>query len=170
SAEFAREDGDTTASRIRGSAQSNYDVTDRFYALGFAEIERDRFSGFRYETEVGAGVGYRVFDSDDMSFDVEIGPAFRHSAIRGGGDNNRLFARASALFNYEISDNETLSNATQVSGDSGQFRIEDTLALTATVINDLAARISFNIRYNSNPPAGAEKTDTTTKAQLVYAF
>ncbi len=170
SGEFARESGSTTASRVNGGVQSNYDITDRFYALGFAEVERDRFSGFRYETEVALGVGYRVIDTDDLSFDVELAPGYRHGAIRGGGTDNKAFIRGSALLNYKISDTATLTNEATVSGESGQVRAENTLALTATVVSDLAARLSFNIRYNSNPPAGAEKTDTISKAQLVYAF
>lgn len=150
--------------------QSNYDITNKFYALGFAEVERDKFSGFRYETEIALGVGYRVIDKDNLSFDVELAPGYRHGAIRGGSSENKVFIRGSALLNYKISDTATLTNEATVSGESGQVRAENTIALTATVVSDLAARLSFNIRYNSNPPAGAEKTDTISKAQLVYAF
>lgn len=170
SGEFAREDGNTTASRIKAGAQTNYDINNRFYALGFAEVERDRFSGFEYETELGIGVGYRVIDDADLSFDVELGPAYRHSELDTGGTDNRLFARGTAIVQWQISDNARLANETMIEGDSNQVRVEDTLSLTATVIANLAARFSFNIRYNSNPPAATEKTDTVTKAQLVYAF
>ena len=170
SGEFAREDGNTTASRINAGAQSNYDISDRFYALGFAEVERDKFSGFRFETEAGAGVGYRVVDTDDLSFDVELAPGFRHSEINGGGNDNKFFVRGSALLRYRVSDTATLANETLVSGESNQVRIEETASLTVTVISNLAARISFNIRYNSNPPAAAKKTDTVTKGALIYTF
>ena len=168
--EFARENGNTTASRLNAGVQSNYDISEKFYALGFGEIERDKFSGFRHEEEAGLGAGYHVVDTDKLSFDVELSAGFRRGAIRGGGNENKFSVRGAALVDYKISDTATLTNETVVSGDSGQFRAEDTLSLTATVISNLAARVAFNIRYNSNPPAGAKKTDTITKAQLVYAF
>ena len=170
SGEFARESGSTTASRLNAGIQSNYDIDEKFYALGFAEIERDKFSGYRHEEEVGLGAGYRIFDTDDVSFDVHLAATYRHGAIRGGGSDNKFAMRGGALLEYQISDTAKLTNETVVSGDASQFRAEDTLALTATVISDLAARLSFNLRYNSNPPAGAKKTDTLSKAQLVYTF
>jgi putative salt-induced outer membrane protein len=168
--EFARENGNTTASRLNAGVQSNYDISERFYALGFAEIERDTFSGFRHEEDVGLGAGYHVIETANLSFDIELAAGFRHGAIRGGGSENKFSVRGTALVDYQISDSASLTNETLVSGDAAQFRAEDTLSLTATVVSNLAARISFNIRYNSNPPAGAKKTDTITKAQLVYAF
>ena len=170
SGEFARENSNTTATRLNAGVQSNYDISEKFYALGFAEIERDKFSGFRHEEELGLGAGYRVVDTEQLSFDIEVSAGFRHGAIRGGSSENKFAMRGVALVDYQISDTATLTNETVVSGDSGQFRAEDTLSLTATVISALAARLSFNIRYNSNPPAGAKKTDTLSKAQLVYAF
>ena len=170
SGEFAREDSKTTALRINAGVQSNYDISDRFYALGFTEVDRDEFSGFHYEAEVGAGVGYRVVDIGDVSFDVELAPGYRYGAIRGDRTENEFYVRGSALVQYNISDTATLANETIVAGDGGQIRAEDTLSLTATVVSKLAARLSFNIRYNSSPPAGVKKTDTITKAQLVYAF
>lgn len=170
SGEFARENGSTTASRLNAGVQSNYDISEKFYALGFAEIERDKFSGYRHEEELGLGVGYHVFDTETLSFDIELSAGYRHGAIRGGGSDNKVSMRGAALLAYQISDTAKLTNEAVVSGDAGQFRAEDTLALTATVISDLAARLSFNIRYNSNPPAGAKKTDTLSKAQLVYSF
>ncbi len=170
SGEFAREDGNTTASRVNAGVQSNIDINDRFYALGFADVERDRFSGYRYEAELGVGVGYRVIDRDNLSLDVELAPGYRHGEIRGIGNENRAYVRGTVRVEYQISDNATLSNETLIAGDSDRVRIEDTLALTATIINNFAARLSFNIRHNTNPPAGAEKTDTVSKAQLVYGF
>jgi putative salt-induced outer membrane protein len=170
SGEFAHENRNTTASRLNAGAQSNYDINDKFYALGFAEVERDKFSGFRHEEEAGVGVGYRIFNTDQLSFDVEASTSFRHGAIRRGGSDNKLFARGVALIEYQISNTAKLANKTVISGEKGQFRAEDTLSLTATVISSLAARLSFNIRYNSSPPAGTKKIDTISKAQLIYAF
>ena len=170
SGEFVREKDKTTAARINGKAQSNYDISNRFYALGFAEVERDKFSGFRYETEIALGLGYRIINMEQLSLEIELAPAFRHGAIKAGGNNNKMFARGSAMLEYNISDTATLTNESAVSGQSGQFRAENTLALTATLVSSLAARISFNIRYNSHPPARIKKTDTISKVQLVYGF
>ena len=54
--------------------------------------------------------------------------------------------------------------------DNERVKIEDTMAVTSTLIRDLAARISVNARHNTSPPAGVKRTDTLSKVSLVYAF
>ena len=54
--------------------------------------------------------------------------------------------------------------------DSQSNTIESTTALTTRLSGALAARASFNIRTESDPPLGREQTDTTTRAALVYSF
>jgi putative salt-induced outer membrane protein len=43
-------------------------------------------------------------------------------------------------------------------------------SVTVQLIGHVAGRLSLDVQNNSAPPAGAEATDTTTKASLVYAF
>ncbi|MEO0499919.1 MAG: DUF481 domain-containing protein, partial [Pseudomonadota bacterium] len=43
-------------------------------------------------------------------------------------------------------------------------------AATATILGDLAARLSFDIMHETDPPPTQENTDTITRASLVYEF
>jgi putative salt-induced outer membrane protein len=43
-------------------------------------------------------------------------------------------------------------------------------ALTAKLTDILAARVSFEVRNESNPPFGREATDTATRFSLVFGF
>jgi len=171
--DFAREKKTTTANRLQVSAQTNYDVAkDKLYVLAFAQFDRDRFSGFRYEAEAGPGLGYRVYDTDELALSVELSSGYRHSEVRlAGGSDNNVFVRASGRFEYKLSDNAKLANELFVSGDSDRTKIENTFSVTSTLVRNLAARISFNARHNTNPPSiGIKKTDTLSKVSLVYAF
>ena len=49
-------------------------------------------------------------------------------------------------------------------------RIEDTVAVTSKLIGNLAGRASFNVRFNTDPPADIKGTDTLTKLSIVYEF
>jgi putative salt-induced outer membrane protein len=169
---LARENKATTAERIQAIAQTNYDISkDKFYVLAFAQYDRDRFSGFRYEAEVGPGLGYRFIYTEKLTFSLEFSPGYRHGELRLTGRNDdKFFARGTSTIEYKLSDNARLSNETLVTGDASRVKIENTFAVTSTLIRSLAARISFNYRTNSNPPAGVEKTDTLSKVSLVYSF
>ena len=44
------------------------------------------------------------------------------------------------------------------------------VALTASVSTSISARVSYNVRYDTNPADGFEDTDTALKVALVYGF
>jgi putative salt-induced outer membrane protein len=171
--DLAREKNVTTAERIEVGAQTNYDISkDKLYVLAFAQYDRDRFSGFRYEAEFGPGVGYRLVYTERLKISLEISPGYRHSEVRLTGRNDdNIFIRGTSAVEYKLSDNAKLANEFFVSGDSDRVKIENTFSVTSTLIRNLAARISLNVRNNSNPPvAGVKKTDTLSKVSLVYTF
>ena len=49
-------------------------------------------------------------------------------------------------------------------------QIENSIALTASMFKSFSARMSFNVRYDTNPADGFEDTDTALKVALVYSF
>ena len=71
---------------------------------------------------------------------------------------------------WEINETTSLSEVVVAYFDSQSNTIESTTALTTRLSGALAARASFNIRTESDPPLGREQTDTTTRAALVYSF
>jgi putative salt-induced outer membrane protein len=170
--DLSQENGQTTAERAEVAAQTNYDIAkDKFYVLGFTGYRRDRFSGFRYEAEVGPGVGYRFVRNNRLEFFVEFAPGYRHGEVSGSGrDDDLIFARGTINIAYQLSDNAKLANEALLTGDAQRLKTENTFSVTSTLIRSLAARVSLNMRYNSNPPIGVRKTDTLTKVSLVYAF
>jgi len=170
--DLARENGVIRSERIEVGAQTNYDLSkDKFYLIGFAQYRRDKFSGYRYEAELGPGVGYRFVYTDRLTFALEFASGFRHGELPGAvGDDNLLFARGTGTVDYQISDHAKLSNETLITGDNQRVKIEDTLSVTSSLISDIAVRVSLNARYNSNPPVTVKKMDTLSKVALVYAF
>lgn len=170
--EFAEDNGTTTAQRILGSAESRYDVQERLFVFGFLEYDDDRFSGFKYEVEGVFGAGYKIIDKSDMRLFVQAGPGYRISKLSGvaGTTDDRFLVRGSSEFEYDISDSTTLTNLSTLTWDDTRTTLENTLALTNDLFGSLSTRISFNVRYNSDPPALTRKTDTLTKVSLVYGF
>lgn len=169
--EFADDNGVTTAQRILGTAESRMDIRDGLFVFGFLEYDDDRFSGFKYEVESALGVGYKLIDDSKMRFLVQSGVGYRFSKLSGLGTNqDELVIRGSADFEYDITDSMNLTNVSVVTWDSERTTLENTIAVTNDLIADLSSRISFNVRYNSDPPLLTRKTDTLTKLSLVYDF
>jgi len=178
-AEFADDNGTTTAQRILGSVESRYDMQERLFIFGYLEYDDDKFSGFKYEVEAAFGAGYKVFDDANKRLLIQAGPGYRYSKLSTptppapplvNSSQDEFLIRGSADFEYDISDTTDLTNNFIVTWDSDRTKIENTTALTSKLLGDLSTRLSFNIRHNTDPPLLTKKTDTLTKVSLVYGF
>jgi len=56
------------------------------------------------------------------------------------------------------------------SGNSKRVQLDNTTALTLTIVDRLSARLSYEVRHDTDPGDDAKKTDTTAKASLVCGF
>jgi len=170
--DLARENGSITAQRVQLAVQSNYDISkDRLYVLAFTQYDRDKFSGFSYEAEIGPGLGYRFVRTDRLNFFVEFSTGYRHGEKQSGiKDDDQVFARGTVTADYQLSDNAKLTNEMLITGDTNRLKVENTFAVTSTLIRDIAARFSINLRYNTDPPLAVKRVDTLSKVSLVYAF
>ena len=171
-AELGRDKGITTSQRWVAGYETNIDIRDGLYVLGFANYEDNKFSGFISEIEGGLGVGYRVWQTSDLLLSINAGPGYRISRLNAPlRDEKEIFARGTVLLEYQISDNSTLSNDFTVRWDSERTKIENIFAITSKIIGSLSGRASVDARYNTNPPGTLfKKTDTITKVALVYSF
>lgn len=179
-ADFQRSGSITTREQYLASYEPRYRINSRLFAYGLAQYERDRFQGFTGRYAVSGGLGYRVIDTDRLDLAVKAGPAYRVTDLVTGESEERLAALFGMDFDWRITDRLTLTqdtNAVAETGgqavvfvDSNNTSLNVITGLDAKVSNNLTARLSYQLEYDSNPPAGAVKTDTLTRFTLVYGF
>jgi len=167
--DFTQSGGVTTKQRLFAAYQLDYKFSDRAYALGVADYEDDSFSGFSNRINLGAGFGYKVLASERYQWNLEAGPGLRLDNIAGGGRDTLVVGRMASRFSWEISDSALFSHDASALIDGGAL-LESTAALTLKINAALSGKLSYNTRYNTRPPAGIRKTDTTTRASIVYNF
>jgi putative salt-induced outer membrane protein len=167
--DFTQSGGVTTKQRLFAAYQLDYKFSDRAYALGLADYEDDSFSGFTNRVNLGAGFGYKVLATEHHHWSLEAGPGLRLDNIAGGGRDTSLVGRMASRFSWDISDTAIFSHDASALIDGGAL-LEATAALTLKINAALSGKLSYNARYNTRPPAGIRKTDTTTRASIVYSF
>ncbi len=64
----------------------------------------------------------------------------------------------------------TFTNVTDMLYAQESTQLGNSTAITASLTDSLSARVSFDVRYDTNPPRGFEDTDTATKIAVVYGF
>lgn len=173
-------------------------INDRLFGFGNASYEVDEFSGYESRAFIGGGLGYKVLDGAKATWDVRGGPGFKIDEVRGipcsAGDpagasvqcagvadpDAFLFEEATSEeslsgilasnYAYAFNDNVTFTNDTDVLAAEVSTQISNVTALTAKLSDALSARVSFDVRHDTEPPIGFEDTDTATKVAIVYGF
>ena len=180
SADYGETDGVETQNRFQLGGKVDVQLGDRLFAFGQGSYESNEFSGFESRIFVGGGLGYEILSSDALSWSVRGGPGFKIDEVRevsaGGvvttpGETVESFSvLANSDFSYDFNENVALTNVTSGIYAEESTQLTNTIALTASLTNALSARMSFDVRHDTNPPDGFEATDTTTKVSIVYKF
>jgi len=105
---YSEKDGAQTMSDNR--LNEKYDVflkNNFFWTPLFSEIYQDKFTNIKFQLTLGSGIGYTIFDTKDLYWDVSGGPAFvktnYYSVEAGGSSQSKAVAlEISTLFEYDI--------------------------------------------------------------------
>ena len=187
SADYGETDGEETRNRIFGALQVDRKFDGpRWSAYGRASHEIDEFSGFDNRTFLGAGLGYQALDSESTKWRLEGGPGYKIDKVASQtladtpvvgettiipSTTEESFAfRAGSQFSHAFNESVTLTNDTSALYADVSTQFQNTIALNAKLWNDLSARLSYDVRHDTDPPLGVEQTDTATRFSLVYAF
>lgn len=178
--DYRRDDGVTTREQLLARYEPRYQITDRLFAYGLAQFERDSRQGYSQRYAVSGGVGYRVIDTETMDLSIQAGPAYRVTEFADGTSTDRLAALFALDFDWQLSESVKLTqdaNSTVETGgeavvivDSNNTSLTAITGIEAGISDSLTARLSWTLDYDSNPPAGAVSTDTITRFTLIYGF
>ena len=162
--------GVTTREHYLASYEPNYKINDRAYIYGAAQYESDRFLGYGSRYTVSAGVGYSVFKAPPIQLNLELGPAYRQTQFTDNTDQSSIAGRGSLDLRWRILDGFSLEQQASAYVQRYNSTLNSMTALKAKLIGPLSAQLSYNVQYESEPPAGSVTTDTTSRASLVYSF
>lgn len=178
--DYRRNDGTTSREQFILAYEPHYNIGSDMFIFGLAQYERDRFQGYTGRYAVSGGIGYKVVNTERLKLAVKAGPAYRRTEFVTGASESRLAALAGLDFDWIITDSLTLThdtNAVAEAGasataiiDSSNTSLNFVTGLEAGISNNLTARLSYTVEYDSNPPAGAVSTDTLTRFTLIYGF
>ncbi|MBK6597500.1 MAG: DUF481 domain-containing protein [Proteobacteria bacterium] len=170
--------GDKTAERYEGMWQSDYKISERNYYWGGVRYEDDRFSGFDYQASATTGYGRKFINTDDTKFVGEIGVGYRRlktlaqigPPILASETSGNAILRGFLGYETKLTDTTSLIDKFTVEAGSDNTFMSNVFALQVKMNDAFALSLGFDVRYNTDPPAGLKKSDTLTTVNLVYAF
>lgn len=184
SADYGETDGLETKNRIFLGSNLDRQINDRLFGFGQLSYERDEFSGFESRAFIGGGLGYDVLNGDVTQWTVRGGPGLKIDEIEAVLDNTTVPATvlspatteesfsaiAQSNFAHAFNDNVAFTNDTTMVYAETSTQIGNVSAFTATLTDTLSARVSFEVRHETDPVPGFEDTDTISRVSLVYGF
>lgn len=169
-ADFQRSNGVTTREQFLAAYEPNLKLSDRLYAYALAQYERDRFQGFSARYSASGGLGYDVIDNENMTLSVQAGPAWRRTERFDGTTDSSIAGLASADFDWQIAENIALTQDASAFVQSGNSTYTSATGVQAGIADNVKLRLSYTVEHDTNPPIGADSTDTLSRVTIIYDF
>ncbi len=178
--DYQRQNGVTSREQLFLAYEPRWQFNENLFAYGLSQFERDQIQGIDARYAISGGLGYQVLAKDGLSLSLKAGPAYRVTDYTDGQKDSRIAALAGLDFDWKVLDRLTLtqdaSAVAETGGeavvliDSANTTINFVTGLDFVVSDRLRARMSYQLDYDSSPPAGKVSTDTLTRATLIYGF
>lgn len=168
--QYSEDDGDTTENSVLYDLEYTRDFASSYY--GFAKLQ-GTVEELPFETSdnfLGAGIGYRIYDTRDIQWSVQAGVGYRLADLNALDDLGEGALSFSSNYYNQLNEAVSLTNDTDViTSDSGTLVYND-LGLNVSMTETLALRTSLVTEYDSDPEPGLVSTDNTYGVSLVYNF
>lgn len=159
-----------TANRTRGGLRYDWNLSDRTFVFGLAELENDKIANLDSRFSLGAGFGYKVIKEKDTAFDIFGGIGYRadkNTVFSSLGRSSSVSTNATELLlgeesSHKLSDNSSFRQKLTIYpnlSDSGKNRAQFDAGFVTSIANGINFQVSLSNRYNSDVPTGAKKSD-----------
>ncbi len=162
-----------TADRTWGEARLDIFLNDRSYYFLQGRIEADELGGIDLRTALGAGLG-RKWKLPELRRETSLGLGY--SFVREAFSNGRGDTQGTLLLTFDherdLGPNLRLEHhlVAYPEVSTGDYRFQAQTNFASKIRNDLSFTIGFLNKYDSDPPAGFEKSDFTITSGLRKDF
>lgn len=169
--DYARRSGDTTRNRFDGKYEALWKPWDKGFLINYVELELDQFSGYDYRVVENLGFGYQILQTSRQSLRLEAGPGVRFYKVEDEpGSGTEILGRLSSTYEIKFNDSLSLKDRIAFIYGADSRTLENRVQASARINAHLAARLSVEVKYDSEAPDGTAPWDTLTRATFVYDF
>lgn len=178
SSKYSEAEDETTTEKYKSALETNYKFDENQYFFLRGTYERDRFSGYDFESTATTGYGNRVWNQGKRSFlDLSVGGGYRYNKLEelndeGEDKEKEAIARLAAQFDYGLSESALFRQklSTEVGLDENNVISQSETALKVNVVGNLSMKVAYRVEHVSDAPDDGNSTDTETSIALLYGF
>ena len=168
------EDDELNVDRFGAKARHEYNFRPKVFLFGQLEYLRDPFKDIDYLVAPTAGVGYKVFDTEDLQLAFDGGLGMKWEKSTADGSNTDGAVAAGQRFLRKLSKNATFTQsiaALWAMDDFGDALYTFKIGLAAGVTQRLQLKFELVDLYKTKPlEATIEKNDVSIVTAIAYKF
>lgn len=169
SANSAESDGDKNAESYLAAYNAKYNLDAKSFLWGDLRYLDDKFDSFSGITTIGAGVGYRISESDELKWSVGAGVGYRDTEIESTGEDiSGVALIAESDLELKLSETTDFIDVLRVESTAENTYIQNVAGLKVAMSDVLSLKLTYDVRYNTDPAAGDTSTDSITAVSVVY--
>lgn len=170
-ADVKTEDGNKVTDRLSATYfVRRYFTGSSWFAAGGLRYERDTFGGFSRRFGEFVGPGYQIVKNDRIKWDVMAGPGYRQTRFIDAPHDDQFGVYARSTFLWQMTDTLKFGEELSAAIGRGDDSYLSTTSLTTDIYGGFALRLSITTEVETKPPPGRKKTDTYSRASVVYVF
>lgn len=169
----------STAERYTASNKTDFNFTDRDYAFLALEYDKDLHGPIRQSSSETVGYGRKVLTGPTHLLELELGAGGRQTDSQANlgavppvpsVSASDVIGHGRLGYKWNFSETSNFGETLKVESGKSNTSAESVTELKVSLIGKLFALGSYTVRHNSTVPAGAQKTDTITSANLGWTF
>lgn len=170
---YSESEDETTANLIGGELRGDYDFTTRLAAYGSVGYYRNTFAGISRRITEGAGLGYKAWLAPRDTLVLEGGVNLFQERLTSDVTDDYVSARAAGAYTHLLSDKAHFRLGAQFLPDLSDFadyHLDANAELAAPLSANVAIKLGYLLRYQSEPAPGFEETDTIFTSGIQVTF
>ena len=159
-----------TAQRFYTIGSADYQLSEVSFVEGRLAYEDDRFSGYDSQTDASINYGRSLLtNTDNMNLNITTGIGARRS-LSDEENFDEVILRLAGDYKWDVSENALFNQllSAEAGDQTSIYRLES--SIETNIVENLALKLTFNVKHQTEVPVGREKTDTATSVTLVMNF
>ncbi len=172
---YAKDDGDKTQEEVKGGADYEYKIDERWAWYLRNELEYDKIEGIDLRATIATGMGYYFLNNEEQSLRGRFGLNFRREEYDTGREENLAGGDLGLKHWVKLSANTEMTNEvtfTPAFEDFEQYLIHHESKVDVAMNEAKTWKLSLGIAndYNNTPAPGKRELDTEYFVRLVFSW
>jgi len=174
--EYNREADSGTVTKNNKFIEGNYDyfLNKKWFTDSMLSFERDDINKIDLRTKVSFGLGYQVFEQDDLNLKLILGPSYLNTKNKNGSNEDSMAINWSADYDQKI-----FKGMFQVFhgqklliplNNTNNFLIDSKTGIRMPIRGGIIASGQVDFNWDNHPLLGVNKDDTKYSLKLGYEW